>query len=41
MNGEIEKSERILERMQEIEKKREMYARKMRKVEDERITYIS
>lgn len=41
LDGEIEKSEKIVERMQEIEKKREMYARKMRRVEEERITYIS
>jgi hypothetical protein len=30
-----------VERMQEIEKKREMYARKMRRVEEKRISYIS
>jgi len=41
IDGEIEKSEKIAERMQEIEKKREMYARKMRREEEERITYIS
>jgi len=41
LDGEIEKSEKIVERMQEIEKKREMYAKKMRRVEEERITYIS
>jgi len=41
LDGEIEKSEKIVEKMQEIEKRREMYARKMRRVEEERITYIS
>ncbi len=41
LDGEIEKSEKIMMRMQEIEKKREIYARKMRRVEEERISYIS
>jgi len=41
MDKEIEKSKEIVERMQEIEKRREKYAQKMRKVEEERITYIS
>ena len=41
MDKEIEKSKEIVERMQEIEKRREKYAQKMRRVEEERITYIS
>jgi len=41
LDKEIEKSEKIVERMQEIEERRETYARKMRRVEEERITYIS
>lgn len=41
LDKEIEKSKEIVERMQEIEKRREKYAQKMRRVEEERITYIS
>jgi len=41
LDKEIEKSEKIVERMQEIEERRERHARKMRRVEEERITYIS
>ena len=41
LDKEIEKSEKIVERMQEIEERREKHARKMRRVEEERITYIS
>lgn len=41
LDKEIAKSKEIVERMQEIEKRREKYAQKMRRVEEERITYIS
>jgi len=41
LDREIEKSKEIVERMQEIEERREKYARKMRRIEEERITYIS
>jgi uncharacterized protein (TIGR00162 family) len=41
LDKEIKKSKEIVERMQEIEKRREKYAQKMRSVEEERITYIS
>ncbi|UCD26941.1 MAG: PAC2 family protein [Candidatus Bathyarchaeota archaeon] len=41
LDKDIEKSKEIVERMQEIEKRREKYAQKMRRVEEERITYIS
>lgn len=41
MDKEIEKSKEIVERMQEIEKRREKHAQKMRRVEEERISYIS
>lgn len=41
LNREIEKSKKIMERMQEIEERRETHARKMRRMEEERITYIS
>ena len=41
LDKEIEKSEEIVGRMQEIEKRREKYAQKMRRVEEERISYIS
>jgi len=41
LDKEIEKSKEIVERMQEIEKRREKYTQKMRRVEEERITYIS
>jgi len=41
LDKEIEKSKEIVERMLEIEERREKYARKMRREEEERITYIS
>jgi len=41
LDREIEKSKEIVDRMQEIEERREKYARKMRRTEEERITYIS
>ena len=41
LDKEIEKSEKIVEKMQEIEERRDTYARKMRRVEEEKITYIS
>lgn len=41
IDKEIEKSKQIVAKMKEIERRREEYARKMRKTEEERITYIS
>lgn len=41
LDEEIEKSKKIVERMREIEKRRETYSWKMRRMEEERITYIS
>jgi len=41
LDKEIEKSKQIVAKMREIEQRREEYARKMRKTEEERITYIS
>jgi uncharacterized protein (TIGR00162 family) len=41
LDKEIERSKEILDRMQEIEKRRVKYAQKLRRVEEERITYIS
>ncbi len=41
LDKEIAKSKEIVEKMQEIEKRREKYAQKMRRVEEERISYIS
>jgi uncharacterized protein (TIGR00162 family) len=41
LDKEIERSKEILDRMQEIEKRRIKYVQKMRRVEEERITYIS
>jgi uncharacterized protein (TIGR00162 family) len=41
LDKEIEQSKEILDRMQEIEKRRVKYAQKLRRVEEERITYIS
>jgi len=41
LDEEIEKSKEIVDRMREIEERREKSARKMRRVEEERITYIS
>ena len=41
LDEEIERSKEILGRMQDIEKRRLKYMEKMRRVEEERITYIS
>jgi uncharacterized protein len=41
LDEEIERSKEILGRMQDIEKRRLKYVQKMRRVEEERITYIS
>lgn len=41
LDTQIEKSKEIVTRMREIEERRERYAQKMRKSEEERITYIS
>jgi uncharacterized protein (TIGR00162 family) len=41
LDEEIERSKEILGRMQDIEKRRLKYVEKMRRVEEERITYIS
>jgi uncharacterized protein (TIGR00162 family) len=41
LDEEIERSKEILGRMRDIEKRRVKYAQKMRRVEEERITYIS
>jgi len=41
LDVQIEKSKEIVARMREIEERREKYAQKMRKSEDERVTYIS
>jgi len=41
LDAEIERSKEILGRMQDIEKRRVKYMQKMRRVEEERITYIS
>lgn len=41
INTEIKKAKKIAARMQEIEAKRESYARRMRRTEEERMTYIS
>jgi len=41
LDGEIDRSKEILGRMQDIEKRRVEYLQKMRRVEEERITYIS
>ena len=41
LDAQIEKSKEIVTRMREIEERRERYAQKMRKTEEERITYIS
>ena len=41
LDKEIERSKEILDRMQDIEKRRVKYMQKMRRVEEERITYIS
>lgn len=41
LDEKIKESEGIMKRMQEIEKQRETYAEKMRKTDEERVTYIS
>ena len=41
LDKEIERSKEILGRMQDIEKRRVKYMQKIRKVEEERMTYIS
>jgi len=41
LEGEIKKSDEIMEKMREIEDRREEYAQKVRQMEEERITYIS
>lgn len=41
LDKEIERSKEILGRMEDIEKRRVKYMQKMRRVEEERITYIS
>jgi len=41
LDEEIEESKQIVARMKEIEQRREEYARRIRKSEEERITYIS
>jgi hypothetical protein len=41
LDKEIERSRQIVAKMREIEQRREEYARRMRKTEEERITYIS
>ena len=41
LDKEIQKFEKIAERMKEIEARRETYSRKMRSLEERRVTYIS
>ncbi len=41
LDKEIEKSEKLVGRMHEIEERREKHAQKMRRMEEEKITYIS
>ena len=41
LDAEIEKSEKIMERMREIDSRREFNSQKMRRMEEERIAYIS
>jgi proteasome assembly chaperone (PAC2) family protein len=41
LEGEIDKTNEIIQKMREIEKRRETYAHKIRQMEEERITYIS
>lgn len=41
LDREIEKFEKIAERMKEIEARRDTYTRKMRSLEEKRVTYIS
>jgi len=41
LEGQIEKSDEIVDKMREIEERREAYVQKMRQMEEGRITYIS
>ena len=41
LDVQIEKSKEIASKMREIEERREKYSQKMRRSEEERITYIS
>ncbi len=41
LEGEIKKSNEIVDKMREIEERREAYTQKIRQMEEERITYIS
>ena len=41
LDKEISKSEKVVERLREIESQRAFHSRKMRRMEEERITYIS
>jgi len=41
LDSQIEKSKELVAKMREIEQRRESYAQKMRRSEEERITYIS
>lgn len=41
LDKEVEKSDKILEKMRQIEARRETYAKKMRKDEEGKTTYIS
>ena len=41
LEGEINRTNEIMEKMREIEERRETYAHKIRRMEEERITYIS
>jgi uncharacterized protein (TIGR00162 family) len=41
LGKEIEKSEKLVGRMRQIEERREKHARKVRRMEEEKITYIS
>jgi len=41
LDKEIEKFDKIATRMKEIEARRETYTRKMRSLEERRVTYIS
>jgi len=41
IDSQVEKSKELVAKMREIEERRESYARKMRRSEEERVTYIS
>jgi len=41
LDAQIEKSKELVAKMREIEERRENYARKLRRTEEERVTYIS